>query len=90
MVMSRWSVDLTTLFSGQLSLDKGVILKKYYLPRGHCSLKYMSFFSFFLSLLMARSNIDHYTRECEFGILKKKTKQTKTKQKNLSAVFLTK
>ena len=52
--------------------------------------------SFFLNIL-AQSNLDHYARECEFGILKKiqKTK-TKTKnknkknKKNLSAVFLTK
>ena len=39
------------------------------------------------------SNIDHYARECEFEILRKKTKQnkkTKKKQENLSAVFLTK
>ena len=50
------------------------------------------FLSFFL-LILARSNFDHYARECNFGILKKKQKQnkkTKTKQKNLSAVFLTK
>ena len=40
--------------------------------------------SFFL-LILARSNFDHYARECNFGILKKKQKQnkkTKTKQKN--------
>ena len=40
-------------------------------------------FSFFL-LILARSNFDHYARECNFGILKKKQKQnkkTKTKQK---------
>ena len=37
--------------------------------------------SFFL-ILLARSNFDHYARECDFGILKKK--------KFLSAVFLTK
>ena len=42
--------------------------------------------SFFL-LILARSNYDHYARECNFGILKKKQKQ---KKKNLSAVFLTK
>ena len=36
------------------------------------------FLSFFL-ILLARSNFDHYARECDFGILKK----------NLSAVFLT-
>ena len=50
------------------------------------------FFSFFL-LILARSNFDHYARECNFGILKKKQKQNKNKtkkQKNLSAVFLTK
>ena len=53
------------------------------------------FLSFFL-LILARSNFDHYARECNFGILKKKTKtkqknKNKTKkQKNLSAVFLTK
>ena len=51
--------------------------------------------SFFL-LILARSNYDHYARECNFGILKKKQKQNKKnknktkKQKNLSAVFLTK
>ena len=38
------------------------------------------YFTFFLNIL-ARSNLDHYARECEFGILKKK---------NLSALFLTK
>ena len=26
---------------------------------------------------MARSNFDHYARECEFGILKKKQNKTK-------------
>ena len=45
--------------------------------------------SFFL-LILARSNYDHYARESDFGILKKKkTKQKKQKQnkkKNLSAV----
>ena len=30
------------------------------------------FLSFFL-LILARSNYDHYARECNFGILKKKT-----------------
>ena len=55
---------------------------------------FLSFY-FFL-LILARSNFDHYARECNFGILKKKTKtkqknKNKTKkQKNLSAVFLTK
>ena len=37
--------------------------------------------NFFLRLL-ARSNFDHYARECEFGILKKKTKNKKKKQTN--------
>ena len=35
-------------------------------------------------LLLARSNFDHYVRECELGILKKRNKtknKTKTKQK---------
>ena len=44
--------------------------------------------SFFL-LILARSNFDHYARECNFGILKKKQKQnkkTKTKQKNCGIV----
>ena len=56
----------------------------------------LSFFLSFFLLILARSNFDHYARECNFGILKKKQKQnkkTKTKQKkqkNLSAVFLTK
>ena len=36
--------------------------------------------SFFL-LILARSNFDHYARECNFGILKKKQKQNKKKQK---------
>ena len=39
----------------------------------------------FFLLILARSNFDHYARECNFGILKKKQKQnkkTKTKQKN--------
>ena len=38
----------------------------------------IEFLSFFL-LILARSNFDHYARECNFGILKKKQKQ---KQKN--------
>ena len=33
----------------------------------------------FFLMLLARSNFDHYARECDFGILKKK--------KNHSAVF---
>ena len=45
-------------------------------------------------LLLARSNFDHYARECKFGIVKKKKKKKKSKKnknkKNLSAVFLTK
>ena len=53
-----------------------------------------SFFLSFFLLILARSNYDHYARECDFGILKKKKQnkkqKTKTKQKNLSAVFLTK
>ena len=54
-----------------------------------------SFFLSFFLLILARSNYDHYARECDFGILKKKNKnkkkqkQNKKKQKNLSAVFLT-
>ena len=32
-------------------------------------------FSFFL-IILARSNFDHYARECEFGILKKKNSST--------------
>ena len=39
----------------------------------------------FFLVILARSNFDHYTMECEFGILKKKQNK-----KNLSAVFLTK
>ena len=46
-------------------------------------------------ILLARSNFDHYARECEFGIFEEKNKtkkQTKIKQKkhkkNLSAVVL--
>ena len=35
--------------------------------------------SFFL---LARSNFDHYARECDFGILKNKTKKKKKKKKN--------
>ena len=51
-----------------------------------------SFFLSFFLLILARSNFDHYARECNFGILKKKQKQNKKnknktkKQKNLSAV----
>ena len=46
----------------------------------------------YLSLFTGTIACDHYARECEFGILKNKTKQkTKTKQKknkkNLSTVF---
>ena len=39
-------------------------------------LEKQSFLSFFL-LILARSNFDHYARECNFGILKKKQKQNK-------------
>ena len=35
------------------------------------------FFFFFFFLILARSNFDHYARECNFGILKKKQKQNK-------------
>ena len=48
--------------------------------------------SFFL-LILARSNFDHYARECNFGILKKKQKQNKkkkTKQKNKNKTKKTK
>ena len=38
-------------------------------------------FSFFL-LILAQSNYDHYARECDFGILKKKQKQNNKKSKN--------
>ena len=52
------------------------------------SLIVLSFAFFFI---LARSNYDHYARECDFGVLKKKQKQkNKIKTKNLSAVFLTK
>ena len=47
----------------------------------HFDFAYLSFFL----LVLARSNFDHYARECNFGILKKKQKQkkkTKKKQKN--------
>ena len=48
---------------------------------GSSLLSFFLFFSFFL-LILARSNFDHYARECNFGILKKKQKQNKkTKQK---------
>ena len=43
--------------------------------------------SFFL-ILLARSNFDHYARECDLGILKKK--KTKTKQKTKKSLFLIK
>ena len=33
-------------------------------------------------LLLALSNFDQYTRECEFGILKKKQNKTKQKKKH--------
>ena len=53
----------------------------------------LSFFPFFL-IVLAQSNFDHYARECEFGILKKKQNKTKKNKqknkKNLSAVYLTK
>ena len=41
--------------------------------------------SFFL-LILARSNYDHYARECDFGILKK-TKQNKNKKKTAETVY---
>ena len=43
---------------------------------GLCTLSFS-----FLLILLARSNFDHYARECDFGILR---------GKNLSAVLLTK
>ena len=45
-----------------------------------------TFFSFLTHVLLARSNFDHYARECDFGIVKKKTK-TKKNNKNLSFFF---
>ena len=45
--------------------------KKWTSFRGHFSVLLSFLFSFFLRLL-ARSNFDHYARECKFGILKKK------------------
>ena len=56
-----------------------------------CLILHRVFLSFFL-LILARSNFDHYARECNFGFEEKtKTKQkNKNKKKNLSAVFLTK
>ena len=44
-------------------------------------------FSFFFFLvLLARSNFDHYARECDFGILKKK-KQKQKKEKSFGCVL---
>ena len=44
--------------------------------------------SYYLSFATGTIEYDHYTRECEFGILKKNKKTTKKNKKNLSAVFL--
>ena len=44
------------------------------------SLIVLSFFRFLL--ILARSNYDHYARECDFGILKKKQKQIKKQNQN--------
>ena len=45
------------------------------------------FLSFFL-IVLARSNFDHYTRECGFGILKKKNKTlTSSPSNSLAAPF---
>ena len=51
-----------------------------------------SFFLSFFLVILARSNFDHYARECVFGILKKE-KQHKTKkkqEKSFGCVFFTK
>ena len=67
-----------------LSSYNTLINKIYYATVGTHSSIYL--------LLLARSNLDHYAKECEIGILKKITKQNKnrTKQEELSSVFLTK
>ena len=41
------------------------------------------FLSFFF-MLLARSNFDHYARECDFGILKRKKKK---QEKSFGCVF---
>ena len=50
------------------------------------SLTFLARFSFFL-LILARSNYDHYARECDFGILKKKQNKKKQKKKSFGCVF---
>ena len=52
----------------------------------------ISILSFFL-IILARSNYDHYARECDFGILKEKNKnknkkkKKKKKKKSFGCVF---
>ena len=42
---------------------------------------------FLLSLFTGTIACDNYARECEFGILKKKTKQKKNKKKKTRKIF---
>ena len=42
--------------------------------------------SFFL-IVLTRSNFDHYTRECGFGILKKKQNKTCSSSNSLATPF---
>ena len=41
----------------------------------------------YLSLSTGTITCDHYARECEFGILKKKTKQDKKREKSFGCVL---
>ena len=70
---------------------KTVTLKKtkYRLMKVKSNAECFLSFSFFL-LILARSNYDHYARECNFGILKKnknKTKKQKQNKKSPGCVF---
>ena len=49
----------------------------------------LTLLTIYLSLFTGTIACDHYARECEFGILKKKQKKKKKKKnkKNLAAVF---
>ena len=43
--------------------------------------------SFFFLIVLAQSNFDHYTRECGFGILKKKKKKKFSQSNSFATPF---
>ena len=50
---------------------------------GHAQISVSNTFLFSFLIVLARSNFDHYARECDFGILKKKNKNKTTKTKHI-------